>query len=197
MTDWLLSNLAALGVPLLFIVTYLSCLMVPVPSSLLMLAAGAFAGGGDLSLWAVVAASYVGAVLGDQTGYGIARLGKSRVDEWLTHRRKASEMMGAARKRLAERGGVTVFLTRWLLSPLGPYVNFAAGLTAFSWFRFSLSSAAGEMVWVVIYAGLGWLFANNIEMIADYSGNITAALAAGFVAWLLGGHLRRALRDVT
>jgi membrane protein DedA with SNARE-associated domain len=194
MTDWLLAGLITTGVPLLFMTTFLSCLMVPVPSSLLMLAAGAFAAGGDLSIGSVVLASYLGAVLGDQTGYAVARLAKHSIDRVVTKTAKAAHMMAAARARLIKRGGVTVFLTRWLMSPLGPYVNVTAGVTGFSWLRFSVASAAGELVWVTVYAGLGWTFASNIDMIADLSGNITAALAAAFVAGLLGRNLLRAAR---
>lgn len=194
MTDWLLAGLVTTGVPLLFLTTFFSCLMVPVPSSLVMLAAGAFAAGGDLSPGAVVLASYAGAVLGDQTGYFAARLARRPVAHALAQKAKAARMMDAAATRLARNGGLTVFLTRWLMSPLGPYVNLAAGATGYSWPRFSAASAAGEAVWVAIYAGLGWAFASNIDMIADLSGNITAGLAAAFVAVLLGRHLVRAAR---
>jgi len=48
MTDLILTLAADYGVPLLFSVTFLSCLALPVPSSLLMLASGGFAAAGDL-----------------------------------------------------------------------------------------------------------------------------------------------------
>jgi membrane protein DedA with SNARE-associated domain len=193
MTDWLLSGLVSSGIPLLFLTTFLSCLLVPVPSSLVMLAAGAFAAGGELPIGGVLIAAYLGAVLGDQTGYVAASLAKAPIERALAGKAKAARMMEHARARLARRGGLTVFLTRWLMSPLGPYVNLTAGATGFSWARFTLGSTSGEAVWVAVYAGLGWAFASNIEMIAELSGNITAALAAGFVAFLLGRNLLRSL----
>jgi membrane protein DedA with SNARE-associated domain len=188
-TDWLLAGLVTTGVPLLFLTTYLSCLMVPVPSSLVMLAGGAFAAGGDLSLFSVTLAAYLGAVLGDQTGFVASRMFAGRIDRVMTAREATARMIAAARTRLERSGGMTVFLTRWLMSPLGPYVNLAAGATGFGWLRFSLASAAGEAVWVTLYTGLGWSFASYIDMIADLSGNITAGLAAAMVAVLLGRHL--------
>lgn len=191
MTDWLLTALAASGVPLLFLTTFFSCLMVPLPSSLIMLAAGAFAAGGDFSLIAVLTGSYLGAVLGDQTGYAAGRFVRPRIERRLDGRARAARMLLTARQRLSERGGMTVFLTRWLFSPLGPYVNLMAGAGGFSWRRFSFASAAGESVWVALYAGLGWAFASHIDMIADFSGNLTGALAAVAVGVLLGGHLVR------
>ena len=68
MTEVILALAADYGVPLLFCVTFLSCLALPVPSSLLMLASGGFAAAGDLSLPAVAAAAFCGAVIGDNTG---------------------------------------------------------------------------------------------------------------------------------
>ncbi|MDP5362716.1 MAG: DedA family protein, partial [Paracoccaceae bacterium] len=73
MSELALALIADYGVPLLFAVTFLSCLAIPVPSSLLMLASGGFAATGDLTLSSVVLAAYVGAVLGDNSGYWIAR----------------------------------------------------------------------------------------------------------------------------
>ena len=50
MTELVLAFAADYGVPLLFAVTFLSCLALPVPSSLLMLASGGFAAAGDMVL---------------------------------------------------------------------------------------------------------------------------------------------------
>ena len=194
MTDWLLTALAVSGVPLLFLTTFLSCLMVPVPSSLIMLAAGAFAAGGDFSLMAVLSGSYLGAVFGDQTGYAAGRFARPRIERQLAGKAKAARMLLTARQRLSASGGMTVFLTRWLFSPLGPYVNLMAGAGGFSWRRFTVASAAGESVWVGLYAGLGWAFSSNIDMIADLSGNLTGALAAAAVVVLSGRHLARVAR---
>lgn len=54
---------------------FLSCLALPIPTSLMMLTGGAFAAAGDLALWQVMAGAWVGAVFGDQTGYFIGRTG--------------------------------------------------------------------------------------------------------------------------
>ena len=78
-----LSLIADYGVPILFCVTFLSCLALPVPSSLLMLASGGFAATGDLSLTAVLLAAFIGAVLGDNSGYWLARGLDLRIEGWL------------------------------------------------------------------------------------------------------------------
>ena len=58
LSDWFLAQLPLYGPALLGITTFLSCLALPVPSSLMMIAAGAFVASGDLSLPMVAATAY-------------------------------------------------------------------------------------------------------------------------------------------
>ncbi len=186
MTETLMALVPQFGLWLIAAVTFLSCLAVPVPSSLLMVAGGAFAAAGDLSLAATGAAAYAGAVIGDQTGFAIGRRGQgvlARI-EHTSPRRRA--LLRRARHFSRRWGGPGVFLSRWLLSPLGPYVNFIGGATGMGWAGFSAWAAAGELVWVALFTGLGFLFYDQIEMVADIAGNVSGFLAAAAVALVLG-----------
>ena len=199
MSELVLAFAADYGVPLLFVVTFLSCLALPVPSSLLMLASGGFAASGDMSLWAVVAAAFAGAVLGDNLGYWIAQHFNRRFSDWLDRKEKRARLRSRAADYMDRYGGISVFLSRWLVAPLGPYVNYAAGLAGFAWPRFALWSAAGEIVWVCVYVGLGFLFADNIAAISSLLGNISGFLAAivvaaGLVLWMVKSSKRREAR---
>lgn len=193
MTDAALSLVLEYGVVLLAGITFLSCMAVPVPSSLLMLAAGGFWASGDMNGLGVLAAAYGGAVMGDQGGYQLGRLGGRRRIADLADQPGKGKMIRRVRTQLDRHGAMGVFLTRWLLSPLGPYMNIAAGAAGFDWRRFTLASLAGEAVWVAIYVGLGHGFAGDIIALAGLLGNATGALAAGAVAVGLGFWLVRAL----
>ena len=195
MTDMLFALVPIYGGWLVLAATYLSCLALPVPSSLMMLAAGAFAAAGDLSLLTSAGAAYVGAVAGDQTGYAIGRKGGTPLVERLARRRKLAGSIGRARTMLDRSGVTTVFLTRWLFSPLGPYVNFIGGAMGLAWSRFTLGSTTGEAAWVTIYVGLGFFFGSQVEAIANVSGNLAGLLAAGAVTALLGAALLRKMRN--
>lgn len=190
MTDALIGLVAVHGAWLLAVITFLSCLALPVPSSLAMLAAGAFVAVGDLSAPMVVGAALVGAVAGDQTGYAIGRRSEAMMRS-LARRSGLGGQIGAARGYLARRGGWAVFLSRWLFSPLGPYVNFVAGAAGVTWLRFSLASIAGESLWVTLYTGLGWAFGTQLEVVADLTGSVLVGLAAALVAGLSGRALLR------
>jgi membrane protein DedA with SNARE-associated domain len=192
MSDLVLTLVADYGVPLLFCVTFLSCLALPVPSSLFMLASGGFAAAGDLSLPAVVTAAFFGAVIGDNLGYWIARKLGARLTDWLVKRPKRAAIRKKAEDYMAKWGGSSVFFSCWLVAPLGPTVNYVSGLSGFSWPRFALWGIAGEVVWVSIYVGLGYMFADNLTAISDLLGNVSGFLAALVAAIGLGIWLVRA-----
>ena len=69
MTEWLLALVPQYGLWLLAATTFLSCLALPFPASILMLTAGGFAAAGDLILWQALLAAAGGGIAGDQLGY--------------------------------------------------------------------------------------------------------------------------------
>jgi membrane protein DedA with SNARE-associated domain len=188
MTDNLADLVVHYGLWLILAATFLSCLAVPVPTSLVMLSAGAFSAGDDLNLWSCAAAALFGALLGDQTGFALGR-------RWshLLQRARGKTARSIARARdFTQRHGITgVFLSRWLFSPLGPYVNYIAGGTGMAWGRFSLASFFGETLWVTIYVGAGFAFADQLETVATVLGNASGAAAGLVITIILGRWLWR------
>jgi membrane protein DedA with SNARE-associated domain len=194
-TDLALSLVPVYGGWVLFLGTYFSCLALPVPSSLLMLAGGAFALAGDLALLSVTGAAYVGAVAGDQTGYAIGRWGGAPMVRKMAARPKTQKTVEQAQSRLADNALVSVFLSRWLFSPLGPYVNFIAGAVQLNWLRFSVGSVAGEAVWVMIYGSLGWVFAEHLATVAGVASDVLGVLLGVLLVVLLGRAAFRRMRN--
>ncbi len=187
MTSWLLGLVPHYGAPLLFIATFCACIAVPMPVSVLMLAAGGFASVGDLSFSSVFIAAMAGAILGDQTGYFLGARSGPRILDWLGPRAAPIERASAM---LAARGGLAVFFTRWLVAALGPYVNLAAGMSRQGWARFTAWGVLGELVWVGLYVGLGFYFTGNLQAASDAAFNILGFIAAfvavaGLGAWLV------------
>lgn len=193
MTETILALVPVYGLALIAVATFLSCLALPIPASLVMLSAGGFAASGDLVLWQAGAAALAGAVAGDQLGYRLGRLGQRLLAGRTLPPRRAA-LMAKARTYLQDNGAWAVFFSRWLVSPLGPYVNFAGGAVRLDWGAFTRAGIAGELVWVAIYVGLGAAFADDILALADLLGSASGLLAALAVAGVLGVWLRAALR---
>ena len=186
MSDFFFALVADYGVPIVFVVTFLSCLALPVPSSILMLTSGGFASTGDLTLSTVLAAAFIGAVLGDNACYWIARASGDRMQNWLEKNPKRNALRHKSQSFMEKWGGASVFFSCWLVAPLGLYVNYVSGLTRFTWLRFALWGIAGEIVWVSLYVSLGFTFADNITLIASMLSNASGFIKAMGVAIGLG-----------
>lgn len=194
MAETFLALIPAWGLWLIAGVTFMSCLALPVPASLVMLAGGAFASAGDLVLWQVVLAAFAGAVLGDHTGFFAGRIGGNTLMAWAGRHPARQKAVDRAAAALRDKGTAAVFLTRWLLSPLGPYVNLAGGAAGLALWRFTPAEIAGEAVWVAVYTGLGYTFADRVVELSDLLGNASGFLAAGAVALFFGLRLAGAVR---
>jgi membrane-associated protein len=172
-----------------------SCVGLPIPSSLVMMALGSFIQHEDMDILPYFLIGFGGAVAGDQAGYMIGRLGSGLLEQgsggpaWL-----ATSLARAAafQNHWSDLG---IFLSRWLLSPLGPWVNLYSGLTHYSWVRFSFLVIAGEFVWVSVYLGAGMLFSSSVAALADILGSLTWFLVTGTVAIALGWKLVTTLRS--
>lgn len=175
----------------IFASAFLSCLALPIPTSLMMLTGGAFVAAADLALWQVLAGAFTGAVLGDQAGFLIGRYGGTPLVERLARAPSRKAVLGRARGLVARHGGVGVFLSTWAIAPLGPWVNFIAGATGLAWRRFTLADVLGEAVWVMLYVGLGFVFASQITTVAEIVGDAMGLVVALVVAlasalWIRG-----------
>jgi membrane protein DedA with SNARE-associated domain len=195
MSDYLLATLGLYGAPVLFVALLVGSAGVPLPASLLLVAAGSFVEQGDLDLWPVLALSAAGAVLGDQVGYAVGRLGGRRLTRRLGGLVGGEKKVEGAEAWLKRRGGLGVFLSRWLLTPLGPVVNLTAGATGYPWPRFLLYDVLGEALWVALYVLLGMFFSDRVQALSDLLGDLTWAVLGLVAAAVLGVMLFRRLRE--
>ena len=188
-SEQLLGDLATYGMPLLFGVTVVSCAGVPLPTSLLLIAAGSFADHGEMNGAAVIAVASLGAVIGDSIGYGVGRWGDralaDRVSRWIG----GEDRLAQAEAHAQRWGGLGIFITRWLATPLGPFINLASGFAGYPWHRFLLWNVLGEVLWVALYVGLGEIFSHRVLALSSLLGDVTwavlALIAALALAWKL------------
>lgn len=193
-TAYLFTALTAYGLPVLFGIALIASVGLPLPTSLFLIAAGAFAEQGDLNFtWAIVLASS-GAIIGDNIGYGIGRRGGralvARASSWFGGKSRLADADAAAQRW----GGAAIFLSRWLLSPLGSWVNLTSGMTAYPWARFLLWDALGEVLWVILYVTFGWMFSDRVQALSVMLGDMTWAAVGGVAAFMLGWRIIKSSR---
>ncbi len=194
LSDYLLSTLGVYGLPVLFGALLIGSAGVPLPASLLLLAAGSFVEQGVLGIWPVLGLSAAGAVLGDNIGYALGRCGGRRMHKqiggWV-----GDERLKQAEDWLKRREGAAVFFSRWLFTPLGPIVNLTAGMTEYSWPRFLFYDALGEALWVILYVMLGKLFSDRVQAMSDFLGDFTWMIIGLLVMLILGWKLFQYFRS--
>ncbi|KAB1109381.1 DedA family protein [Neorhizobium galegae] len=183
------------GAVALFLILMLNCFGVPFPTSLIMLAIGSFVEQEELTFLPFFTAGLAGAAAGDQSGYLLGRMASTRLFEIAGKARWLKKALQGAEKFENRWGDAGIFLSRWLLSPLGPWINVFAGMNGYSWIRFSTWGILGEAVWVAGYMGLGLVFSKSVQMVSDLLGNVTwlilSVLAALLLGWKLISNLTR------
>ena len=112
----------------LFAITYLAAFLFPIPASISLLASGAFASQGYLNLFVVLLVALAGNILGDLTGFVLARLYGKRLLSKIGFRKMIeSKQFTGLERFLNENSGPTIFITRFV-GELGPLVNILSGL---------------------------------------------------------------------
>jgi membrane protein DedA with SNARE-associated domain len=137
----------------------------------------------------VLVVGSAGAIIGDQIGYGLGRWGGRRLVRRITNKMGGEDKLIRAEAFSHRWGGAGVFFSRWLVGPLGPWINLSSGITAYPLARFILWDVLGEVVWVVLYVLLGKLFSDRVEVLAEFLGNLSWVIVGIIVTTFLGWKL--------
>jgi membrane protein DedA with SNARE-associated domain len=193
--DQLLAWLSLYGVPALFIILVVTSAGIPFPDTLLLLVVGSFVEQGEMKLWQVLVVGSAGAIIGDQIGYGLGRWGGRRLVRRITNKMGGADKIKRAEAFSKRWGGAGIFFSRWLVGPLGPWINLSSGITAYSWPRFIFWDALGEVLWVVLYVMLGNIFSDRVQDLAELLGNLTWVIVGVIAATILGWKLFQYFRN--
>jgi membrane-associated protein len=189
MNDQLLSLVSQYGSPALFGIVAIAALGAPLPITLLLILSGSMVAQGAMNLWWVIGLASAGSILGDQAGYAIGRWGGQAAVTRLRGVFGKGVDVKAVEAKTRNWGGPGIFITRWLLTPLGPWINLACGTTGFPWRRFLFWDALGETTGAAIFIFIGRIFSDRVMAMDAMLGDITWALVALVAAVILGYQL--------
>lgn len=185
LTNYFLTGIISSGPWMFALALFVGALGIPIPGSLFVLAAGAFIQQEVLATSAILT-GLVGVLIGDMLSFSLGRLAKV----WIIARWHHKPAWQSAQTTFARRGGLAVFLTRFLLTPLALPTNLVAGSSGYSASRFFAYDVVGEITWFGLYGGLGYAFGTQWELVNDYMGNVSG-LAVGLLICGLGIYLLR------
>ena len=123
MTYTFLSVLPTYGLWIVLMSVILSCIAVPVPSSVMVIAAGGSAATGDFRYSHPAAFALAGCLMDDQFTFLMARRVGVPLINCLASKPKTENTIECTKDLVEHRGTIANVLSRTILSPLGPYVS--------------------------------------------------------------------------
>ena len=181
MSAYLLTQIINYGAPLFGLILFLGALGIPVPASLLVIAAGAFSEQGFLDWFSIAIFGLLGAIAGDAISFGMGFYAKN----WVSKRMEGSQAWKNARDTFESRAGLAVYLTRFLITALAVPTNLIAGGSGIKFRRFMAYDSLGELTWIILYGGLGYWFGSEWELVSDFISNF-GGLILGVVILAVG-----------
>ena len=184
MTDIFIALIPSYGLLLLFVIVALASLAVPLPASVLVLASGSFAASNDLVLWQVFSTTLLAFLIGDQLNYALARKFGPALLDILKRKPRLNTALSKSEDYLDKHGGLAIFVSHTILSPLCPYINYICGAKGMKWSAFSQVATLGAIVWSLVYVGLGYLFASQLALVIDILSPFMGVILSGFIVYL-------------
>ena len=156
------------GYAVLFVWVTAEQFALPVPSEPVLLAAGALARAGRLTLPVAVLVAVAGALVADVVWYEIGRTRGSRVLRFLCRiSLERDSCVRQSQERFARHGARALLVAKFVPG-LNTVAQPLAGILGVPRRRFLLFDGLGAMLWVGSYMTLGYVFGDQLERLALY-----------------------------
>jgi len=168
---------------------------VPAPGETILVAAAVYAGTGRLSIVGVGLIAVLAAVIGNCIGYAIGYFGgHALVLRYGKYVFLTAERLDKAERFFARRGGLVVVAGRFI-EGLRQAAGIIAGTAEMPWKSFLAFTTLGAVLWVGVWAPIGYLAGDHIGTIyaeaTRYSLYLLIALLLLLAAWIVRTVRRR------
>ena len=162
----------------------------PVPSVPILLACGAMAGTGHVSLPLAVMIALVGSLIADYGWYELGRRKGMRVLNFLCKMSLEPDSCVRQTESMYAKQGLRALVVAKFIPGLGTAAPPLAGVFRLSLGEFFLFDAIGTFIWASLFIGLGAIFEKQLkeveEMIAQVGGSLFVAAIIAltlYIAW--------------
>src|SRR5262245_13314312 len=157
-----------------------------------MLAAGAAASTGRLSLPVLMVVAACAAVLGACGGYAIGRIGGRPLVARLSARGWPRQQQLLRVEQFMERHGGKSLVGARFVPFVRIFAPWLAGATHMPLRRFAVWNIAGGMIWVVVITTAGYVFARSLQVVEQALGwGAAVAVAEVLIALFVAHRVRR------
>lgn len=160
--------LASYGALALFIIVYFESFGMPVPGESALIAASLLALNGTLSLTAVLIACFIGAVLGDCTGYMIGHFGGRKLLQRFGSRIKLTPERLTVLEEQFEKRGIYMVATARFIVILRQLNGIIAGSMHMRFSHFLAANIIGAIGWTAVWGAGPYLFGGTLAPVAAY-----------------------------
>jgi membrane-associated protein len=143
------------------------------PGDSLLFAAGALCNHGDLSFWLLAAILFAAAVIGDTVNYHVGKFvgppafsGRFRLLK--------QEHLSKTQRFFDRYGGKAIILARFV-PIVRTFAPFVAGVGTMHYGRFLAYNVIGAAIWVGLFTGAGYLFA-NLPIVKNHFSKVIVAI---------------------
>jgi membrane protein DedA with SNARE-associated domain/rhodanese-related sulfurtransferase len=188
---------------ILWVAVFSRQICLPVPANLFLLTAGALARGGGLNMSVVICVGILGCLAGDLLWFEAGRHWGSQIMRVLCAFSSDPHYCAQRAHKVFGRWGVRSLILAKFIPGLDGVTPPLAGIEGSERSAFLAYDSLGSFLWTAMYAGLGYLFANRLTLIAASMARFGAVLAAVigiplacYVVWRIAimAHMLRHLR---
>lgn len=173
LVTWIVATIGKLGYPGIVVLMFLESSFFPFPSEVVVPPAGYLASQGEMNLSMVIAMGILGSLLGAWFNYWIAvHFGRPFFERFGRYVLVSSETLDKADRFFAHHGHISTFVGR-LIPGIRQYISLPAGVARMNLAVFSLFTALGAGIWVVVLALVGYWVGSNQALVMDSLHKIT------------------------
>jgi len=162
---------------------------VPLPTAPLLLAVGALSHAGQMNLGASVLTSVAASLLGHLAWYEAGRRGGAKVLRLVCKISLEPDSCVRKTENVFARWGAKTLIIAPFVPGLSAVAQPLAGMTRMPLARFVLYESLGSLLWAGGYAGLGYLFSGQLQLVLQAAsraaGTGAVALVLVVAVWLL------------
>jgi membrane protein DedA with SNARE-associated domain len=171
------SLISEYGIAALFVSVTLEALGAPLPGESAVILASTAAAAGKLDIYAVAAAAFLAAVLGDNIGYLLGRkLGRPVITRYGARFGLTDAAFDRVEAVARRRGPLMVVVARFVVV-LRQLNGIVAGTTGMPWRIFLLANSAGAALWVALWTTLAYKFGHSTDIIPFVWHHLSAVMA--------------------
>lgn len=156
------------GYSVLFAATFAHQIGFPLPGPLFLVAAGALAAAGKLSVPAAIGLAIAACVLADWVWYEAGRRRGDKVLHFIHRFTSDPDFHDRRAKRVFARYGLPLLLVSKFVPGLDAVAPPLAGTSRTSRIRFLAFDAAGAGLYACVYGGFGYFFSHDLDRAAAY-----------------------------